>query len=69
MYTFSKSSTRLPSFDKVEINTDDDEKEAADETSLLPHDDSCSSLNESASTLNDKDSVDAEPIYIWTNLS
>ena len=69
MYTVDKSSTRLPSFDEV-MNTaaaaaddddDDDDEAAANEIALLLDDGSCSSLNESASTPNDKGSVDAEP--------
>ena len=65
MYTFDKSSARLSSFDEVEFNTtDDDDKKVADEIAPLLDDDSCSSLNESASTPNDKGSVDAEPLHI-----
>ena len=72
MYTVDKSSTRLPSFDEV-MNTaaaaaaaaaaddDDDDEAAANEIALLLDDGSCSSLNESASTPNNKGSVDAEP--------
>ena len=70
MYTVDKSSTRLPSFDEV-MNTaaaaadddddDDDDEAAANEIALLLDDGPCSSLNESASTPNDKGSVDAEP--------
>ena len=68
VYTFDRSSTRLTSFDAVEFNTDDDDdKEAADEVALIIDEDFCSSLNELASTPNDKGSVDAEP-HIWTNL-
>ena len=70
MYTVDKSSTRLPSFDEV-MNTaaaaaaddddHDDDEAAANEIALLLDDGSCSSLNESASTPNNKGSVDAEP--------
>ena len=76
VYTFDKSYTRLPSFDEV-MNTaaataaadDDDDEAAANEVALLLDDGSCSSLNESALTPNDKGSVNAEPPDIWTNLS
>ena len=71
MHTFDKSSTRLLSFDEIEfINTDDydddggdDDDDEADEVALLL-DDSCSSLNESASVPKDKVSLDAEPPHI-----
>ena len=72
MHTFDKSSTRLLSFDEIEfINTDDydddgdddDDDDEADEAALLL-DDSCSSLNESASIPKDKVSLDAEPPHI-----
>ena len=71
MHTFDKSSTRLLSFDEIEfINTDDydddggdDDGDEADEVALLL-DDSCSSLNESASVPKDKVSLDAEPPHI-----
>ena len=67
VYTFDKSYTRLPSFDEV-MNTaaataaaaDDDDEAAANEVALLLDDGSCSSLNESALTPNDKGSVNAE---------
>ena len=68
VYTFDKYYTRLPSFDEV-MNTaaataaaaDDDDEAAANEVALLLDDGSCSSLNESALTPNDKGSVNAEP--------
>ena len=74
MHTFDKSSTRLLSFDEIEfINTDDydddgdddddDDDDEADEVAVLL-DDSCSSLNESASVPKDKVSLDAEPPHI-----
>ena len=71
MHTFDKSSTRLLSFDEIEfINTDDydddgddDDDDEADEVALLL-DDSCSSLNESASIPKDKVSLHAEPPHI-----
>ena len=71
MHTFDKSSTRLLSFDEIEfIDTDDydddggdDDDDEADEVALLL-DDSCSSLNESASVPKDKVSLDAEPPHI-----
>ena len=76
MHTFDKSSTRLLSFDEIEfIDTDDydddggdDDDDEADEVALLL-DDSCSSLNESASVPKDKVSLDAEPPHIWVDLS
>ena len=76
VYTFDKSYTRLPSFDEV-MNTaaataaaaGDDDEAAANEVALLLDDGSCSSLNESALTPNDKGSVNSEPPDIWTNLS
>ena len=66
MYTFDKTSTRLPSFDEVEfINADDpnddDDETIAYEVSLLLPDNSCSSLNWSASAPNDKGSVHSKP--------
>ena len=73
VYTFHKSSTGLASFDEVEFNADDDDdddddEEAVDEVAPLLDDDSWSSLNELAYTVNDKGFADAEPPHIWTNL-
>ena len=69
MYTFDKASTRLPSFDEVEfINADNDndvdDEAIADEVALLLLDDSCSSLNWSASTPNYIGSIDSKPPHI-----
>ena len=56
--------------DDDEAAAADDHNEAAtDEVAFLLDYNSCSSLNESTSTPNDKGSVDAEPSHIWTNLS
>ena len=70
VYTFHKSSTGLASFDGLEFNADDDDddEEAVDEVAPLLDDDSWSSRNELAYTVNDKGFADAEPPHIWTNL-
>ena len=57
----------LASFDGVEFNADDDDdddEEAVDEVAPLLDDDSWSSLNELAYTVNDKGFADAEPPHI-----
>ena len=65
VYTFHKSSTGLASFDGLEFNADDDDdEEAVDEVAPLLDDDSWSSLNELAYTVNDKGFADAEPPHI-----
>ena len=68
MYTFHKSSTGLASFDGLEFNgdddDDDDDEEAVDEVAPLLDDDSWSSRNELAYTVNDKGFADTEPPHI-----